>query len=94
MSVEEHHRAALIETARAELDRAHRAALSVEAGEVRRGLTLALAALRSAAEDGAPDGAGYSALADRVAAALADLDTGSLAEMETLIEGVRKAIEA
>ncbi len=41
MPTEEHHAEALIETARLELDRAHRAALGMEAGEVRRGLELA-----------------------------------------------------
>ncbi len=53
MSIEAHHRDALIETARSELERAHRAALAVEAGELRRGMTLAVAALRQAGDEAA-----------------------------------------
>ena len=91
MATEEHHAEALIETARLELDRAHRAALGMEAGEVRRGLELASAALRElAASQPEP----YEALAGRLATALADLDAGSLMEMEKIIEAARKEIEA
>ena len=91
MTTESHHQGALIETARLELDRAHRAALTMEAGEVRRGLELALAALREAASAGTPD---YEALAGRLATALSDLDSGSLAEMTHIIETARKEIGA
>ena len=87
---EEHHRGALIETARDELTRAHRGAMAIEAGEMRRGLTLAEAALREAASE-APD---LAELADSVAAALAELDTGELAAMETRIEAVRTKLDA
>ncbi len=87
MSQQEHHQGALIETARLELDRAHRAAISMEAGEVRRGLELALAALRSAsAEDG---GEPLAASASRIETALTELDEGSLAAMVQTIEAVR-----
>ena len=92
MSVEAHHRDALIETAQAELDRAHRAAVSLEAGEMRRGLSLATAALRDASAIDPPD-PGLGELAARVEKALADLDSGALAEMATLIEDVRKRLE-
>ncbi len=91
MTVEDHHQDALIETARLELDRAHRAALAMEAGEVRRGLDLALAALQGASADG---GEMYATLAGQISTALADLDSGSLAEMAHIIEAVRKEIEA
>ena len=91
MSQDDHHQDALLETARLELDRAHRAAIALEAGEVRRGLELALAAFRSAGE---ADGARYAPLAGQIEAALADLDAGSLAEMERIVEAVRKEIEA
>ena len=91
MTVEEHHQDALIETARLELDRAHRAALGMEAGEVRRGLELAVTALRSLAQAGEER---YGTMADRVGTALADLDKGSLMEMAAIVEAVRKEIEA
>jgi hypothetical protein len=91
MSQDDHHQDALLETARLELGRAHRAAIALEAGEVRRGLELALAAFRSAGE---VDGARYAPLASQIEAALADLDAGSLAEMERIVEAVRKEIEA
>jgi hypothetical protein len=92
MSTEQHHQGALIETARTELDRAHRAAIAMEAAEVRRGLSLAETALNDAAAG--PDGELYRGLAARVAAAQADLAGGALAEMALIIEDVRKAIEA
>ena len=91
MTVEDHHGEALIETARLELDRAHRAALGMEAGEVRRGLELGLTALREAAQAG---NKGCGPLAQQIETALADLDKGSLMEMAKIIEEVRKAIEA
>ena len=91
MTVDAHHQDALIETARLELDRAHRAALSMEAGEVRRGLELAHSALHEAGAEGAEP---YGRLAGSLATALADLDAGSLAEMTKIIEAARKEIEA
>ena len=91
MTIEEHHQDALLETARLELDRAHRAALGMEAGEVRRGLELGFAALRALAAGG---DAKFEALAGRIATALGDLDTGSLSEMTKIIEAARKEIEA
>ena len=91
MSFEAHHQGALVETARLELDRAHRGAAAMDAGEMRRGLQLALAALQEAA---AADAAGpLGTLASKVEKALADLDGGSLTEMESLIESVRTSIE-
>ena len=92
MSVEAHHRGALVETAQAELDRAHRAAMTLEAGEVRRGLSLALTALRDASALQPPDPV-LGELAATVQKALADLDSGALAEMAALIEDVRKRLE-
>ena len=91
MTAEDHHQDALIETARLELDRAHRAALGMEAGEVRRGLELALAALSTAEAGG---NSGCAGMAGRIGAALADLDRGSLMEMAQIIEAVRKEIQA
>ncbi len=91
MTTDPHHHDALIETARLELDRAHRAAIAMQAGEVRRGLELAFAALREAAEGGVEP---YDALAGRIATALGDLDTGALTEMTQIIETARKQIEA
>ena len=91
MTVEDHHEDALIETARLELDRAHRAALAMEAGEVRRGLELALAALRTADSDG---NGRYHGFVERIGTALADLDGGALIEMEQIIVAVRKEMEA
>ncbi len=90
MSIEAHHQDALLQTARLELDRAHRGARAMEAGEIRRGLELALAALRELMADRPPEMPEDAA--DKVQAALADLDAGSLAEMDKLIEDVRAAI--
>ncbi len=91
MSQDDHHQDALLETARLELDRAHRAAIALEAGEVRRGLELALTAFRSAGE---ADSERYAPLASQIETALTDLNAGSLADMERIIEAVRKEIEA
>jgi len=98
MTADIHHFEALIETARLELDRAHRAALSVEAGEIRRGLELSIAALRDAAEASAgtevvptPETAGRIGASLRTA--LADLDQGSLSELGTLLEKARKDLD-
>ena len=91
MSSEAYRGGALVETARLELDRAHRGAMAMDAGEMRRGLQLALTALQEAA---ATDAAGpLGALATKVATALADLDGGSLTEMESLIESVRMSLD-
>jgi hypothetical protein len=99
---EAQHREALIETARLELGRAHRAALAMDAAEMRRGLELAIAALRegasvSTSENSHQDGQRSKWLSDHAESleeALADLDDGSLLEMEKLIEGVRKELDA
>jgi hypothetical protein len=99
---EAQHREALIETARLELDRAHRGALAMNAAEMRLGLELAIAALRegssvSIAKDGQPEeqrGKRLSDLAEALEEALGSLDDGSLLEMENLIEGVRKELDA
>jgi hypothetical protein len=98
MSADAHHRAALIDTAGLELDRAHQAALAMQAGDMRRGLQLALDALREAAaiplEDAEPT-PGAQPLAEWIAElqlALNHLDGGSLSEMESLIEDVRRKI--
>lgn len=91
MSVEAHHARALLEEAQLALDRVHRAALAANAGELRRGLTLAIAALREAGSAGlGPEadqaiGAAQAALAS----AQTDLDGGALVEMEKLIEAAR-----
>ena len=92
MSNEEHHRFTLIETARTELDRAHRGALAMEAGEVRRGLQLALAAMQEAAATDAPADPALAASTAKLSAALSELDGGSLARMDTLIEELRVAL--
>ncbi len=89
MSSEAHHEDALVETAQLELDRAHRGAVAMDAGEMRRGLQLALTALQEAAADAAGP---LGALASKVEQALAALDGGSLTEMESLIESVRTSL--
>ena len=95
MPADHHHFDALIATARLELDRAHRAALAVEAGEIRRGLELAITALREAAAMPAgpevtptPETAGQ--IGATLQTALADLDRGPLSELGTLLEQARK----
>ena len=101
MTANTHHFDALIATAGRELDRAHQGALSVEAGEIRRGLELALAALRDAGittprTDGL-DTATLTILADLTTAltkALADLDAGQLSGMEVGIEAARRRLDA
>ena len=101
MTANTHHFDALIATAGRELDRAHRGALSVEAGEIRRGLELALAALRDAGNmtprPPGLDTANLTILADLTTAlstALTDLDTGQLSGMEAGIEAARRRLEA
>ena len=101
MTLDTHHQASLIETAKLELDRAHRAARALDAGELRRGLQLARDSLRQGAApvDAAPEPevpptdqmARLIAILDR---ALADLETGQLAEVGKLIEDARKELEA
>jgi hypothetical protein len=92
MSESAHHREALIETARLELGRAHKAALQMSAGEIRRGLELALDALVAVERDES-DAAGLDGCTTKLRTALADLDAGSLAAMGSLIEDVRKTVE-
>jgi hypothetical protein len=99
---EAEHREALIETARLELDRAHRGVIAMNAGEMRRGLELAAGALRDGAsvlvvKDGPADGQRsktLSDLAETLKEALANLDDGLLSEMAKLVEDVRKELDA
>ncbi len=90
-----HHREALIETARQELSRAHQAALTMSAGEIRRGLELALGALRDmpAAGPAAELDTVRHACVAKIEKALIVLDAGALSELGNLIEQVRKALE-
>ena len=74
----------LVETARSELTRAHRAAVNMDAAEMRRGLELAHTALRDAE---------MHEFAAKVASALEQLEAGTLAEMERLIETVRTDLD-
>ena len=99
MTVETHHQASLIETAQLELERAHRAALALNSGEIRRGVQLALDALRQAAvpADGEPEAAVpppevLHRLAATLDRALADLEDGRLAELGALLEATRKEL--
>ena len=98
MTVEAHHQASLIETARLELERAHRAALALDAGEMRRGVQLALDALHqaavpveAAAEAPVPP-ATVRRLAGMLDRVLADLGNGRLAELGALLEAARKEL--
>ena len=91
-----HHGDALIEEARLELGRAHTAAITMSAGDIRRSLALAVDHLRAMPPGGA---AGVSEATcreclEKLELALADLDGGSLMAMATLVEEVRKALEA
>lgn len=92
----EYDRDLAIETTTTALDRAHRGVLAMDAAEVRRGLQLALAALSDVhgAESGGGDSAPQpiAASIQKLTNALADLDQGALAEMETLIEEVRTSL--
>ena len=90
MSIEAHHHEALLQTARLELDRAHRGALAMDGGELRRGLELALAALDGMEGDVPPGVPGDTI--EKLRTALTDLEHGSLAEMDHLVEEVRAAI--
>jgi len=94
MSVEAHHARALLEEAQSALERVHRAALAANAGEIRRGLDLAVTSLQGAGS------AGLGADADQVIGtvratletARTDLDGGALVEMEKLIETARSSL--
>ncbi len=94
MSIEAHHGRALLETAQLELDRAHRAAVAANAGEIRRGLDLALAALRESetAGLGAEMDQAIGTVRDDLTAARLNLDSGSLVAMEQLIETARTSL--
>lgn len=96
MTADKHHFDALIATAKLELERAHRGALSIEAGEIRRGLELTLAALRDAAaeEAGTPDPAILAELQTTLTTALAELEQGQLSGMEARIEAARHRLDA
>ena len=89
---EDHHHDALLETARTELGRAHAAAVAMSAAEIRRGLQLALDALREAAA--LPGGLPSPEVAGQVERALAELDSGELADMERQLEQARAALNA
>ena len=89
MSDAGYHRQALIETAQLELERAHQAAKSMSAGDIRRGLDIAIVSLRDAGPD-----ALLQTCRERLEQALASLDAGRLSEVGALIELVRKDIEA
>jgi cellobiose-specific phosphotransferase system component IIA len=72
-----------MDQARSALERAHRAAIAMDGGELRRALEEAREAL-----DG-NDAAGAGTAGAKIAQALADLDNGPLDEMERLLEQVR-----
>lgn len=91
MSVEAHHGRALLEEAQLALDRVHRAALAANAGELRRGLELAITALREAGSAGLGPEADQAigAAQATLESARTDLDGGALVEMEKLVEAAR-----
>lgn len=95
MTADKHHFDAFIATAKLELERAHRGALSAEAGEIRRGLELALTALREAAgeETSRPDPVTLTELQATLATALTELDSGQLSGMEARIEAARHRLD-
>ena len=94
MSVEEHHGRALLEQAQLALDRVHRAALAANAGEIRRGLDLAVTALQEAGSAGldADIGQAIGTVRATLEEARTDLDGGALVEMEKLIEAARSSL--
>ena len=94
MSIEEHHARALLEEAQLALDRVHRAAIAANAGELRRGLDLAVTALREAGSAGLGTDADQAIGTVRATleAARTDLDSGALVEMEKLIETARSSL--
>lgn len=77
-----------LDQARSALERAHRAAMTMEAAELRRALEEARDALNGNGAAGAHDAAA------KVARALADLDGGPLDEMERLLEQARADLGA
>lgn len=91
-----HHAGALLEAAKLELDRVHRAAIDADAGELRRGLDLALLSLQGAADAGLEDDTSKAVLAaiSSLKVAQSDLDGGALAEMTHLIEAARTSLAA
>ncbi len=70
----------------AALDRAHLAAAAADGGKLRRALEDAADSL-----DALP---AFTGPAGKVRAALADLDSGALAELEVLLEEARKSVAA
>jgi hypothetical protein len=94
MSVAEHHGRALLEQAQLALDRVHRAALAANAGEIRRGLDLAVTALQEAGSAGldADTDQAIGTVRATLEAARTDLDGGALVEMEKLIETARSSL--
>lgn len=94
MSVEAHHGRAALEEAQLALDRVHRAALAANAGELRRGLDLAITALREAesAGLGAPADQVIGTVQAKLEAARTDLNGGALVEMEKLVETARSSL--
>lgn len=72
-----------MDQARSALERAHRAAIAMDGGELRRSLEEARDVL------GASDAAAAAAAGAKVAQALADLDDGPLDVMERLLEQAR-----
>lgn len=94
MSVEAHHGRALLEEAQLALDSVHRAAIAADAGEIRRGLDLAVTALQGAGSAGLGTDADQTIGTVRATleAARTDLDSGALAQMEKLIETARSSL--
>ena len=94
MSIEAHHARALLETAQLELDRVHRAAIAANAGEIRRGLALAMTALQDAGSAGLGEAADQTiaTVLASLQAARSDLDDGALVEMEKLVETARSSL--
>jgi len=94
VSIEAHRGRAALEEAQLALDRVHRAALAANAGEIRRGLDLAIAALREAAAAGLGDVADQAigSVQANLEVARTDLDGGALVEMEKLIETARSSL--
>lgn len=89
---DDHHHDALMETARSELERAHAAAVAMTAGEMRRGLELALGALREAAALPAAQTT-KQGVVQLLEQALAELDDGHLADMEAHLERARAELQ-
>jgi hypothetical protein len=101
MTIESHHQATLIEAAKTELERAHRAVRALDGSEIRRGLQIALDSLREAlipapggVEPAVPPPDHLQHLVTTLEHALADLQAGKLAEMGNLIETARKQLES